>query len=148
VNVGLSGSRVGGAAQTKATKKVAGRLKLEMAQFRELAAFAQFGSDLDAGTLATITRGERLMELLKQPQYAPVEMEDQVMILYAATNRFLDQVPVARVRQWEKSFLGYMRDMHPDVANAIRESGTLDPATEGKLKESISQFNTSFKSEA
>ncbi|HMS15342.1 MAG TPA: F0F1 ATP synthase subunit alpha [Planctomycetota bacterium] len=148
VNVGLSVSRVGGAAQTKATKKVAGRLKLEMAQFRELAAFAQFGSDLDAGTLATITRGERLMELLKQPQYSPVEMEDQVMVLYAATNRYLDKITVASVRRWEKEFLAFMHDMHPNVPKTIRETGALDAEREAALKAGIEQFNTSFKSGA
>jgi len=148
VNVGLSVSRVGGAAQTKATKKVAGRLKLEMGQYRELAAFAQFGSDLDAATLATITRGERLMEILKQPQYAPVAMEDQVMVLYAGVNRMLDDVQVADVKRWESEFLVHMRDLHPDVGDTIRQTGKLEEATEASLKAAIESFNQSFQGTA
>jgi len=144
VNVGLSVSRVGGNAQTKAMKKVAGRLKLEMGQYRELAAFAQFGSDLDAATLATITRGERLMELLKQPQYAPMAMEDQVMALYAGVNRYLDRFPVSEVNRWEQEFLAYMHDLHVDVPNTLRDSGILDEDTEAALKAAIEQFNQSF----
>ena len=144
VNVGLSVSRVGGAAQTKAMKKVAGRLKLEMGQYRELAAFAQFGSDLDAATLATITRGERLMEVLKQPQYAPVSMEDQVMVLYAGVNRMLDSVAVSDVQRWEKEFIAYMHDMHPNVHETLGTTQVLDDETEAALKAAIEQFNQSF----
>jgi F-type H+-transporting ATPase subunit alpha len=147
VNVGLSVSRVGGNAQTKAMKKVAGRLKLEMGQYRELAAFAQFGSDLDATTLATITRGERLMEILKQPQYGPVSMEDQVMVLYAATNRYLDKVAVSDVSRWEKEFLEYMHSMHPKVSETLRDTKVLDKDTEDTLKAAITQFSGSFKAE-
>ena len=144
VNVGLSVSRVGGAAQTKAMKKVAGRLKLEMGQYRELAAFAQFGSDLDEATLATITRGERLMELLKQPQYAPVAMEDEVMVLYAGVNRHLDDIAVSNVQRWEKEFLEYMHDMHSQVPDTIRDTKVLDDDTEAALKAAIGQFNQGF----
>jgi F-type H+-transporting ATPase subunit alpha len=144
VNVGLSVSRVGGAAQTKAMKKVAGRLRLEMAQYRELAAFAQFGSDLDKATLATITRGERLVEVLKQPQYRPVPMEEQVMIIYAGVNRHLDRVSVDRVRTWEEQFLKFMRAMHPGVGQGIASSRQLSPETEQELVSAIEEFNRSF----
>ncbi len=148
VNVGLSVSRVGGAAQTKAMKKVAGKLRLEMAQFRELAAFAQFGSDLDKATLATLRRGERLVELLKQPQYRPMNFEEQVMVFYAGTNRFLDEVAKDQVAAWQEQFLSYMRDARPEVGNEIRTSTKLEADTEGKLKDAIASFNKTFNPSA
>jgi F-type H+-transporting ATPase subunit alpha len=144
VNAGLSVSRVGGNAQTKAMKKVAGKLRLEMAQYRELAAFAQFGSDLDEGTLATIRRGERLVELLKQPQYRPMEMADQVMVIYAAINRHLDKVEVRNVGRWQKEFLQYVHDMHAGIPAAISTTGKLEEDTEAGLKQAIADFNQTF----
>jgi F-type H+/Na+-transporting ATPase subunit alpha len=146
VNVGLSVSRVGGAAQTKAMKKVAGKLRLEMAQFRELAAFAQFGSDLDKATLATIRRGERLVELLKQPQYRPMAVEDQVMVIYAGVNRHLDEVPLDKVKKWEADFLKFMRDMKPEVGKEILVTGKFEGPTEEKLKAAIAEFKKSWSS--
>ena len=103
-----------------------------------------FGSDLDAATLATITRGERLMEILKQPQYAPVATEDQVIVLYAGVNRMLDKIAVSDVQRWEKEFLTYMHDMHPSVPHAIRDTKMLDDETEAALKGAIEQFNETF----
>jgi F-type H+-transporting ATPase subunit alpha len=144
VNVGLSVSRVGGAAQTKAMKKVAGKLRLEMAQYRELAAFAQFGSDLDKATLNQLRRGERLVEILKQPQYAPVALEDQVMILYAGTNRFLDEIPLPRIREFETQFLKYMRDVQPEIGKEISDSKVLSPENEERLKKAIDTFKKTF----
>ena len=145
VNVGLSVSRVGGAAQTKAMKKVAGRLRLEMAQYRELAAFAQFGSDLDKATLGTLRRGERLVELLKQKQYRPMPMEDQVMVLFAGINKLLDGVEVAQVSNWEEQFLGWIKGTHPAIPELIRTSKQLDADTEAQLKTAIESFNRTFK---
>jgi F-type H+-transporting ATPase subunit alpha len=145
VNVGLSVSRVGGAAQTKAMKKVAGKLRLEMAQYRELAAFAQFGSDLDKATLATIRRGERLVELLKQPQYRPMVVEDQVMVIYAGTNRYLDDCPLDKVKKWESDFLKFMRDNKPEVGKEIRTSGKFEAPTEAALKAALEEFKKTWK---
>ena len=145
VNVGLSVSRVGGAAQTKAMKKVAGRLRLEMAQYRELAAFAQFGSDLDKATLATLRRGERLVELLKQKQYRPMPMEDQVMVIFAGTNRYLDGIEVAHVLRWEEQFLAWVKSAAPAIGETIRTTKQLDADTEAKLKTALENFNRTFK---
>jgi F-type H+-transporting ATPase subunit alpha len=145
VNVGLSVSRVGGAAQTKAMKKVAGRLRLEMAQYRELAAFAQFGSDLDKATLATLRRGERLVELLKQKQYRPMPMEDQVMVIFAGTNRYLDGIEVAQVSKWEEQFLAWVKGAAPAIPETIRTSKQLDADTETQLKAALENFNRTFK---
>ncbi len=121
INVGLSVSRVGGNAQTRAMRQVAGTLRLDLAQFRELAAFAQFASDLDKATRARIDRGQRLTEVLKQPQYQPVPVENQVMIIYAGTNGFLDDVPVPLVSQWEQAFYRYMEANHPEIGQEIIE---------------------------
>jgi F-type H+/Na+-transporting ATPase subunit alpha len=145
VNVGLSVSRVGGSAQTKAMKKVAGKLRLEMAQYRELAAFAQFGSDLDKTTLNQLRRGERLVEILKQPQYEPVSLEDQVMILYAGTNRYLDEIPLPAIRKFESEFLKYMRDVRPEIGKEIADSKVLSPENEERLKKAIDEFKKTFK---
>ena len=119
VNPGLSVSRVGGAAQTKAMKQVAGKMKLELAQFRELAAFAQFGSDLDPTTQRQLDRGQRITEILKQPQYRPVSLERQVMVFYAVTNNYLDKVPLDRIKAWEEEFIRYMDASHPNIGRAI-----------------------------
>ena len=144
LNVGISVSRVGSAAQTKAMKQVAGRLKLELAQFRELAAFAQFGSDLDESTQRQLDRGQRLSELLKQPQYRPVAVEKQVMSIYAGTNGFLDEVPVERIAEWEQAFYQYMDSTHPSVGNAIVREGNLADETVEGLRVALSDFNKQF----
>ncbi len=141
MNVGLSVSRVGGSAQTRAMKKVAGRLRLELAQFRELAAFAQFGtSDLDVATRRQLERGQRLTELLKQPQYVPVPLDKQVMSLYAGINGFLDDVPVAKVGAWEERFYKFMDTTHPDIGQAITAAKDIKPETEEALKKALAEF--------
>jgi F-type H+-transporting ATPase subunit alpha len=129
INVGISVSRVGGNAQIKSMKKVAGTLKLDQAQFRELEAFAKFGSDLDASTKLTIERGRRNLEILKQPQFSPVKVEDQVAIIYAATNGLLDNVPVNRVREFEKEFGQVMNSRHPEVLKALKAGKLEDEGT-------------------
>ena len=144
VNVGLSVSRVGSAAQTKAMKKVAGRIKGELAQYREMAAFAQFGSDLDATTQRLLARGSRLTELLKQPQFSPLKMEEQVCVIYAGVNGYLDPLPVNRVRAFEDGLLGVLHSQHGDILNAIRDSRDLDDATAGKLKAAVESFAKTF----
>ncbi len=144
INVGLSVSRVGGAAQTKAMKKVSGSIKLELAQYREMAAFAQFGSDLDASTQKLLNRGARLTELLKQPQFSPMPFEEQTVSIYAGTNGFIDTVPVADVNRYEAAMLSYMRADHADVLTAIRDSRELGKDTEAKLKEALGQFAKTF----
>jgi len=122
-------------------KQVAGRLRLEMAQFRELAAFVQFGSDLDKTTLAIIERGKRLTEILKQPQYEPMPLEEQVMVIFAGTNGYLDAIPVERVRQWEKEFLRFMATNYPEVGRDIAERKEITKETEEKLRRAIEEFN-------
>jgi F-type H+-transporting ATPase subunit alpha len=144
VNVGLSVSRVGSAAQTKAMKKVAGRIKGELAQYREMAAFAQFGSDLDATTQRLLNRGARLTELLKQPQFSPLKMEEQVVVIYAGVNAYLDPLPVDRVRAFESGLLGTVRSNHPDILESIRKSGDLDDATAAKLKSAVDAYAKTF----
>src|SRR5690606_6384464 len=147
VNVGISVARVGGAAQIKAMKKVAGRLRLDLAQYRELEAFAQFGSELDAATQRQLARGERIVEVLKQPQYAPMPMEQQVMILYAVTNGLLDDVPTNRVRQFEHEFHEFMRTQRPEVGEAIRSSGKLEQDTIDRLVAGVNEFKQTFLSQ-
>jgi F-type H+/Na+-transporting ATPase subunit alpha len=144
VNVGLSVSRVGSSAQTKAMKKVAGRIKGELAQYREMAAFAQFGSDLDATTQRLLNRGSRLTELLKQPQFSPLKMEEQVVVIYAGVNGFLDPIPVARVKAFEEGLLTLMRSKYADILNTIRDSRDLDDATAGKLKSAVDDYAKTF----
>jgi F-type H+-transporting ATPase subunit alpha len=144
VNVGLSVSRVGSSAQTKAMKKVAGRIKGELAQYREMAAFAQFGSDLDATTQRLLNRGSRLTELLKQPQFSPLKMEEQVVVIYAGVNGYLDPIPVDRVRPFEHGLLGLLRTQHADILDAIRETRDLDDSTSGKLKAVVEQYARTF----
>jgi F-type H+-transporting ATPase subunit alpha len=140
VNVGISVSRVGGDAQTKAMKKVAGRLKLEMAAYRAQAAFAQFSSDLDKATRDQLERGQRLTELLKQPQYAPVPLDEQVIAIFAATNGFVDGIPVDKVRQFEAGLLQFMRTIHPEVGQAIAADKDLSQATRDALDAAIREY--------
>jgi F-type H+-transporting ATPase subunit alpha len=144
INVGLSVSRVGSAAQTKAMKKVAGSIKLELAQYREMAAFAQFGSDLDASTQRLLNRGARLTELLKQPQFQPMPVEEQVVSIYAGVNGFIDTVPVKDVTRFESALLSHFRSDHSDVLGKIRDTKTLDDDTAGELKSIIGDFAKSF----
>lgn len=145
INVGLSVSRVGGKAQRKCMRQVAGRLRLDLAQYRELAAFAQFGSDLDKATLARLNRGERLVELLKQDQYCPMPLEEQVMSIYTGVNGYLDDLPVDKVREFEAEFLKFMRTQRPDVGEAIKKDMEIKPETEAKLKSAIEEFKKGFK---
>lgn len=142
VNAGLSVSRVGGAAQIKAMRQVAGRLRLELASFRSLAAFAQFGSDLDANTKAQLDRGSRLTEILKQGQYRPMPVEEQVTILWAATNGHTDDVPVDRVRAFEDAFLEYMRSAHSDLLKRIATEKEIKEDLAGELKKAVTNFKS------
>jgi F-type H+-transporting ATPase subunit alpha len=144
VNVGLSVSRVGSAAQTKAMKKVAGKIKGELAQYREMAAFAQFGSDLDPTTQRLLNRGSRLTELLKQPQFSPLKMEEQVAVIYAGVNGYLDALPVNRVRAFEDGLLAQLRGKGADILESIRTSKDLPSDVEAKLKDLVVSFAKSF----
>ena len=139
MNVGLS-CRVGSAAQTKAMKQVAGRIKGELAQYREMAAFAQFGSDLDATTQRLLARGARLTELLKQPQFSPLKMEEQVVVIFAGTRGYLDPLPVNAVGRFEQELLRIMRDQHADILETIRTEKEISSETEKKLVEAIDKF--------
>jgi F-type H+/Na+-transporting ATPase subunit alpha len=144
INVGLSVSRVGSAAQTKAMKKVSGSIKLELAQYREMEAFAQFGSDLDASTQKLLNRGARLTQLLKQGQYKPMPFEEQTASIYAGTNGFLDTVAVSDVSRYEEAMLGFLRSEHADILTEIRESRDFSDATKGKLKDALTTFGKQF----
>src|SRR5690242_16740034 len=144
VNVGLSVSRVGSAAQTKAMKKVAGKIKLDLAQYREMAAFAQFGSDLDATTQRLLARGARLTELLKQAQFSPLKMEEQVCVIWAGTNGYLDKFEVARVRPFEAGLLSLLRSKHAGLLDSIRKSGDLSKDDEAKLKSVVEDYAKTF----
>ena len=144
LNVGISVSRVGGDAQTKAMRQVAGQLRLDLAQYRELAAFAQFASDLDTATRNQLERGARLTELLKQDKYQPVPLAEQVAVLYAGTQGYLDKVPVARVREWEASFLRYLKSEQADLLSDIEKQKALDDKLFERLKSAISEFNHQF----
>jgi F-type H+-transporting ATPase subunit alpha len=145
INVGLSVSRVGGAAQIKAMKQVAGTLRLDLAQYRELAAFAQFGSDLDKATQQKLNRGARLVELLKQPQYQPMSAVEQVISLYAGTRGFMDDVPLDAVRKFETELLEFMRNSKGDVIASITEKQALDADIEGRMKAGIEEFKKGFR---
>ncbi len=145
INVGLSVSRVGGAAQIKAMKQVAGSLRLDLAQYRELAAFAQFGSDLDKRTQAKLNRGARLVELLKQPQFQPMPVAEQVASLYAGTRGFMDDVPVEAVRKFEDEFLDFMRNSKADILKDILEKKALDENIETRLKAALDEFKKGFR---
>jgi F-type H+-transporting ATPase subunit alpha len=144
VNVGLSVSRVGSAAQTKAMKKVAGRIKGELAQYREMAAFAQFGSDLDATTQRLLNRGARLTELLKQAQFSPLKMEEQVVVIYAGVNGYLDPISVDRVHAFEHGLLSQVRSSHSDILESIRTTRDLDDATAAKLRSAVDAYARTF----
>ena len=146
INVGLSVSRVGGSAQIKAMKQVAGRMRLDLAQYRELAAFAQFGSDLDSATKAQLDRGARMVETLKQPQYSPMAVEDQVVIIYVSTNGHLDDVPSNHVVKFESDFLKFMRSNYAEVSKAIREKKAIDNEIETSLQKAIKEFKGTFVS--
>jgi F-type H+/Na+-transporting ATPase subunit alpha len=144
INVGLSVSRVGGKAQTKAMRKVAGRLRLDLAQYRELAAFAQFGSDLDKSTRAQLTRGEKTVEILKQGQYTPQAIENEVTILFAAVNGYLDDLPTSSLSRFEKEFAEFLAKEYPEIGHAIATTKLLDEATEKKLNEAAAKFKVGF----
>ncbi|MGH2520931.1 MAG: F0F1 ATP synthase subunit alpha [Anaerolineales bacterium] len=145
VNVGISVSRVGGDAQTKAMKQVAGQLKGDMAAFRELAAFATFGSDLDKATQRQLDRGYRLTEILKQPQYEPQSLENQVMTIYAGTRGLCDTIPVEKMKAWEAGFLRFMETSNPEIGRDIAEKKVITPENEERLKEAIKAFNAGWQ---
>jgi F-type H+-transporting ATPase subunit alpha len=145
INVGISVSRVGGSAQSKAMKKVAGRLRLDLAQFRELEAFAAFGSDLDSASKAQLARGTRLVEILKQPQYQPQALEDEVVSVWAGTTGKLDEVPVDDVRRFDSEFLAYIKRNHPELGDAIRASADLSDDTVSGLDSAIEEFKRQFR---
>ncbi len=146
VNVGLSVSRVGGAAQVKAMKQVAGTLRLDLAQYRELAAFAQFGSDLDEATQKQLRRGERLVELLKQPQYQPLPMEKQVLALFAGTKGLLDELPVAAIQDFEKELYDFVEQKYPQIYEELREKQEISDALDKKMRDAITECISQFKS--
>jgi len=144
VDVGLSVSRVGGSAQTKAMKSVAGQLKLELAQYRDLAAFSKLASDLDKATQMQLMRGEKLTELLKQPQYQPMPMEDQVAIIYGATNGYVNEIPTPRLQRWASGFIDFLHQKYAAVPQAISSSGQLSDETKQKLNQALTEFNKAF----
>ncbi len=144
INAGLSVSRVGGSAQIKAMKKIAAPIRTELAQYRELAAFAQFGSELDADTTEKLTQGERIKEILKQPQYQPMPVEKQVMIIYAATNKYLMDIPVADILPFEKALFEYVDTKYPEVPEAIRTEKVISEGTEAKLIKAITECKAEF----
>jgi len=144
INVGLSVSRVGSAAQTKAMKQVAASLKLELAQYREVAAFAQFGSDLDAATQFLLNRGARLTELLKQPQYSPIAMENQVAIIYCGVRGYLDKLEISKILRFEKEFLPFMLKDHSDLLKDIKAKEKITEETDAKLKQIVPKFLEAF----
>jgi F-type H+-transporting ATPase subunit alpha len=141
VNVGISVSRVGGNAQIKAMKSVAGRLRLDLAQYRELEAFASFASDLDAATKKQLERGARTVEILKQPQYQPMPVEQQIIVIFAVTNGYLDAVPVSGIKQWERDFLEYMGAENPQILEGIRKEKVISKDLEANLRKAIESFN-------
>ncbi len=144
INVGLSVSRVGGAAQVKAMKQVAGTLKLDLAQYRELAAFAQFGSDLDKSTQAQLDRGVRLVELLKQPQFAPMSLAKEVIVLFAGTRGFIDKYPIDKVHEYERQLLSFAENKYADIMKDIEEQKVISPELEKKMKEMLTAFDSAF----
>jgi F-type H+/Na+-transporting ATPase subunit alpha len=145
INVGISVSRVGGSAQTKAMRQVAGRLRLDMAAYRSLAAFAQFGSDLDRATQAQLNRGQRLQEVLKQPQYRPLQLDEEVILLFAGTNGFIDKIPVDRVRAWKDEVLRFIESSYPEINRDIVEKKQIAPETEAKLRDALQAFNLTWQ---
>ena len=147
INVGLSVSRVGGSAQIKAMKSVAGTLKLELAQYRELAAFAQFGSDLDPATQKQLNRGQRLVEILKQGQYKPMTVEKQVIIIFAATNGYVDSYPVSALKKYEEELMAFIESRHADILTDLRDKKALDDTVKPKLKKALEDFKGLFVAE-
>jgi F-type H+-transporting ATPase subunit alpha len=147
INVGISVSRVGGNAQTKAMKKVAGRLRLDLAQYRELAAFAQFGSDLDKATLRQLTRGEKMVEILKQGQYEPMPMEQQVMIIWAGGQGYMDEIPTEMVGKFEEEYLKFMESDYPDVGHKIAQEKVISEENAKQLKAGTEAFKQKFMAE-
>ena len=145
INVGLSVSRVGGAAQIKGMKQVAGKLRLDLAQYREMAAFAQFGSDLDAATQAQLHRGERLVELLKQGQYKPLSVVEQIVSIFAGVRGLVDDIPVGDIQRFESGLLNFMEDKHKPVMEKIAEAQKLDDETEAQVQAAIEEFKGLFK---
>mgnify|MGYP005744575245 FL=1 len=141
----MSVSRVGSAAQTKAMKKVAGSIKLELAQYREMAAFAQFASDMDASTQQLLARGSRLVELLKQPQYSPLPMEEQVVSIYAGVNGYLDAIDVNKISRFENDLMNLIKGIYKDILKSIRDEQSLSDKTEEKLKKAIEEFMKTFE---
>ena len=141
----MSVSRVGSAAQTKAMKKVAGSIKLELAQYREMAAFAQFASDMDASTQQLLARGSRLVELLKQPQYSPLPMEEQVVSIYAGVNGYLDAIDVNKISRFENDLMNLIKGSYKDILKSIRDEQSLSEKTEEKLKKAIEEFMKTFE---
>jgi F-type H+-transporting ATPase subunit alpha len=144
INVGISVSRVGGSAQVKGMRKVAGTLRLDLAQFREMAAFSQFASDLDAATRAQLDRGARLVELLKQGQYAPLPVERQIIIIYAGTNGFIDGIPVSAIRQFEKELFAHIDEKHPSLFSDLADKKEITAEIKTKLDSVLKAFSTSF----
>ena len=144
VDVGISVSRVGSAAQTKAMKSVAGQLKLDLAQYRELAAFAKLSSDLDKNTQATLTRGEKITEILKQPQYQPMDVDEQVVVIFAATKGYLTNIETPRLQEWTHSFIAFLKDKHPDILTSIQDTKALSDDNSKALVSAIEAFNKSF----
>jgi F-type H+-transporting ATPase subunit alpha len=144
INVGLSVSRVGGAAQVKAMKQVAGTLKLDLAQYREMAAFAQFGSDLDKATQAQLERGVRLVELLKQPQYKPMSLSEEIVVLFAGSKGFLDKLPVERIKAYEPEVLNFVKSKYPEIMTEIEDKKVISPELEKKMKDALTEFDAIF----
>jgi len=148
INVGISVSRVGGSAQVKAMKQVAGRLRLDLAQYRELEAFAQFGSDLDKATLQQLTRGEKLVEILKQKQYAPVPMPEQVAVLFAGVNGYVDKIPTKALVRWQPEYLQFLKNSHPDILNEIRDKKAISDDLNARMRKAVEEFNGMFVAQA
>lgn len=145
INAGLSVSRVGGSAQIKAMKKIAGPIRIELAQYRELESFSQFGSDLDKDTLDRLNHGRRIVEILKQPQYKPLTVEQEVVILYAVTNKYIDDIPVEKVLEFERGLFEYIEKENPGIYKKITDTGVLDEQTENTLKDALDKFKEKFK---
>jgi F-type H+-transporting ATPase subunit alpha len=145
INVGLSVSRVGGAAQTKAMKQVAGKLRLELAQYRELEAFAKFGSDLDKSTQAQLNRGMRLVELLKQPQYQPMPAEKEIVSLYSGTRGHLDSIPVEKIGQYEQQMLAFIERKYPEILSEIKEKNIISDSLDQKMGAALKEFEGVFQ---
>ena len=144
INVGLSVSRVGGSAQTKAMRQVAGSLRLDLAQYREMAAFAQFGSDLDKATQAQLAKGSRLVEVLKQPQYKPLSVEKQIMIIYAGNNGYLDDFPESSLKRYEEELYPFIEEKYPEIERELKEKKELDASLKEKIEKALEEFNSKF----